>query len=78
MSKGLDHAKQAVELGVLPPLLTAARGPMAQTPGPLAERTLTLTLAIAITLTLTPTPTLTLTLALALTPQVPAAARALL
>ena len=37
VSKGLEHAKQAVELGVLPPLLTAARGPMAQTPGPLAE-----------------------------------------
>lgn len=65
VSKGLEHAKQAVELGVLPPLLTAARGPMAQTPGPLAELTLTPQPSPS------PSPTLTHTLTLSLTPPSP-------
>jgi len=42
VSKGLEHAKQAAELGLLPVLLDAARSPMAQSPGPLAELLATL------------------------------------
>jgi len=42
VSKGLEHAKQATELGLLPLILTAARGPMAQQTGQLAELLATL------------------------------------
>merc|ERR1719261_2298843 len=43
VSKGLEHAKQAAELGVLPLLLNAARGPIGQGgAGPLAELLATL------------------------------------
>ena len=41
-SKGIEHAKAAVELGVLPRLLAAARGPMAKAPAQLAELLATL------------------------------------
>merc|ERR1719343_140691 len=41
-SKGLEHAKAAVELGVLPLLLGALRSPLAQTPSVLAELLATL------------------------------------
>ena len=42
VSKGLEHAKQATELGLLPLILTAARGPMNQHAGQLAELLATL------------------------------------